>query len=127
MDLILDTNALSAIAEGEPGAAKQFARAGRVAIPVIVLGEYRFGITLSRHQPEYERWLEDMVSVCDVLEASEETAIWYAELRGQLKEAGTPIPSNDVWIAALCRQHTLSILSRDRHFDLVKGLRRLDW
>ena len=127
MDLILDTNALSAIAEGERKAAKQFARAGRAAIPVIVLGEYRFGIAHSRHQREYERWLEEMVSVCNVLEVSEETAIWYAELRGQLKEAGTPIPSNDVWIAALCRQHTLSILSRDRHFDLVKGLRRLDW
>ncbi|MFZ3213002.1 MAG: type II toxin-antitoxin system VapC family toxin [Terriglobales bacterium] len=127
MDLILDTNALSAIAEGEPDAAKQFYRAGRVAIPVIVLGEYRFGIAQSRHQHEYERWLEEMVSVCDVLGISEETAIWYAELRSQLKNAGTPIPSNDVWIAALCRQHTLSILSRDRHFDLVKGLRRLDW
>lgn len=127
MDLILDTNALSAIAEGEREAAKQFARAGRVAIPAIVLGEYRFGIAHSRHQREYERWVEEMVCVCSVLEVSEETAIWYAELRGQLKEAGTPIPSNDVWIAALCRQHTLSILSRDRHFDLVKGLRRLDW
>lgn len=127
MDLILDTNALSAIAEGEREAAKQFARAGRVAIPVIVLGEYRFGIAHSRHQREYERWLEEMVSVYNVLEVSEETAIWYAELCGQLKEAGTPIPSNDVWNAALCRQHTLSILSRDRHFDLVKGLRRLDW
>jgi tRNA(fMet)-specific endonuclease VapC len=91
------------------------------------LGEYRFGIAHSRHQREYERWLEEMVSVCNVLEVSEETAVWYAELRGELKEAGTPIPSNDVWIAALCRQHTLSILSRDRHFDLVKGLRRLDW
>ena len=127
MDLILDTNALSAIAEGEREAAKLFARAGRVAIPVIVLGEYRFGIAHSRHQREYERWLEEMVSVCNVLDVNEETAIWYAELRGQLKEAGTPIPSNDVWIAALCRQHTLSILSRDRHFDLVKGLRRLGW
>jgi predicted nucleic acid-binding protein len=127
MGLILDTNALSAIAEGEREAAKQFARAVQVAIPVIVLGEYRFGIAHSRHQREYERWLEEMVSVCNVLEVSEETAIWYAELRGQLKEAGTPIPSNDVWIAALCRQHALSILSRDRHFDLVKGLRRLDW
>jgi len=127
MGLILDTNALSAIAEGEREAAKQFARAVQVAIPVIVLGEYRFGIAHSRHQREYERWLEEMVSVCNVLEVSEETAIWYAELRGQLKEAGTPIPSNDVWIAALCRQHARSILSRDRHFDLVKGLRRLDW
>jgi predicted nucleic acid-binding protein len=127
MDLILDTNALSAIAEGQREAAKQFSRAGRVAIPVIVLGEYRFGIAHSRRQREYERWLEEMISVCNVLEVSEETAIWYAELRGQLKEAGTPIPSNDVWIAALCRQHTLSILSRDRHFDVVKGLRRLEW
>jgi tRNA(fMet)-specific endonuclease VapC len=127
MGLILDTNALSAIAEGEREAAKQFARAVRVAIPVIVLGEYRFGIAHSRNQPEYERWLEEMVAVCNVLEVSEQTAIWYAELRGQLKQAGTPIPSNDVWIAALCRQHALSIMSRDRHFDLVKGLRRLDW
>ena len=50
MDLILDTNALSAIAEGEPDAAKQFYRARRVAIPVIVLVEYRFGIAQSRHQ-----------------------------------------------------------------------------
>jgi len=125
--LILDTNALSAIAEGQREAAKQFARARRVAIPVIVLGEYRFGIAHSRHQREYERWLEEMASVCHVLEVSEETATWYAELRGQLKEAGTPIPSNDVWIAALCQQHSLPILSRDRHFDLVKGLRRLDW
>lgn len=127
MDLILDTNALSAIAEGERKAAKQFSRAARVAIPVIVLGEYRFGIAHSRHQREYENWLEEMVSVCDVLEVSEETAIWYAELRGQLKESGTPIRSNDVWIAALCRQHTLSIMSRDPHFDLVRGLRRVDW
>ena len=125
--MILDTNALSAIAEGEPGAAKRFARARAVAIPVIVLGEYRFGVAHSRHKREYERWLEDMVSVSRVLDVNEETATWYAGLCGQLKEAGTPIPSNDVWIAALCRQHTLSILSRDRHFDLVKGLRRLDW
>jgi predicted nucleic acid-binding protein len=127
MGLILDTNALSAVAEGEPGAASIFARARQVAIPVIVLGEYRFGIAHSRHKREYERWLEEMVSVSRVLEINEETALWYAGLRGQLKEAGTPIPSNDAWIGALCRQHALPLLSRDRHFDLIKGLRRLDW
>jgi predicted nucleic acid-binding protein len=127
MALILDTNALSAIAEGERAALRQFARAGEVAVPVIVLGEYRFGIAQSRHQREYERWLEEMVAVSSVLEIDEETAIWYAGLRSQLKEAGTPIPSNDAWIAALCRQHRLPILSRDRHFDLIQGLQRLDW
>ena len=125
--LILDTNALSAIAEGEPGATKKFARSSQVAIPVIVLGEYHFGIAQSRHKQEYERWLKEMVSVCRVLEVNEETAIGYARLCGQLREAGTPIPSNDAWIAALCQQHALPILSRDRHFDLIKGLQRLDW
>jgi predicted nucleic acid-binding protein len=55
--LILDTNALSAVAEGERKAVKEFARADEVAIPVIVLGEYRFGISHSRHKHENERWL----------------------------------------------------------------------
>ena len=125
--MILDTNALSAIAAGEPGAVKVFARARQVAIPVIVLGEYRFGIAHSRHKREYERWLGEMVSVSRVLEIDEETAVWYAALRHQLKEAGTPIPSNDAWIGALCRQHALPLLSRDRHFDLIEGLQRFDW
>jgi len=126
-DLVIDTNALSAIAEGATGATQQVSRAGQVAIPVIVLGEYRFGIAQSRHKREYERWLEEMVSVSRVLDVNEETAIWYARLRVQLKEAGTPIPSNDAWIAALCRQYALPLLSRDRHFDLIQGLRRLYW
>ena len=127
MDLILDTNALSAIAEGQRGAAKEFVRAHRVAIPVIVLGEYRFGIAQSRHKHKYERWLEELLSVCSVFGVNEDTAVAYAEIRSELKEAGTPIPSNDAWIAALARQHGLPILSQDRHFDLVKNLRRLDW
>ena len=127
MGLILDTNALSAIAEGERGATREFVRARQVAIPVIVLGEYRFGIAQSRHRRKYERWLEELVAVGNVLAVDSETAIRYAELRGELKAAGTPIPSNDAWIAALCRQHSLPILSRDRHFDLIEGLRRLDW
>jgi predicted nucleic acid-binding protein len=127
MGLILDTNALSAIADAEPGASAQFAEARRVAIPVIVLGEFRFGIGHSRSKQRYERWLEELASVCDVFVVDEETAIRYAEIRTELKQAGTPIPSNDMWIAAIARQHAVPILSRDRHFDLIKGLRRIDW
>jgi len=125
--LILDTNALSAIAQGEPGATNIFVRARLVAIPVIVLGEYRFGISYSRRRREYERWLVEMISVSRVLEINEQTALWYARLRGELKKAGTPIPSNDAWIGALCRQHALPLLSRDGHFDLIQGLQRVAW
>ncbi len=125
--MILDTNALSAIAEGQRGASKAFLQARQVAIPVIVLGEYRYGIARSQHQRQYERWLEEMIAACIILGVDKETAIGYAELRVELKEAGTPIPSNDVWIAALSRQHSFPILSRDRHFGLIKDLQRIDW
>jgi tRNA(fMet)-specific endonuclease VapC len=125
--LILDINALSALAEGEPAVEAHVGRANVVALPVIVLGEYRFGVAQSRHRREYERWLEEMVSVCRVLAVDEETATRYAEIRVELRRAGTPIPSNDAWIAALCRQHSIPILSRDQHFNLVRGLDRLHW
>ncbi|MCW5983531.1 MAG: type II toxin-antitoxin system VapC family toxin [Bryobacteraceae bacterium] len=125
--MILDTNALSAAADGEPGALARLAEATVVALPVIVLGEYRFGFAESRKRVEYERWLVRFVATCLVLDVTERTTVQYAELRSELKRAGTPIPANDAWIAALCREHALPILTRDGHFDLVKGLRRLSW
>lgn len=125
--MILDTNALSAVADGEPGAVEQLARTREVSVPVIVLGEFRYGIARSRHRRQYERWLSELLAVVKVLEISEETTVRYAQLRFELKESGTPLPANDVWIAALSRQHAQPILSRDRHFDSVNDLQRLDW
>ncbi len=125
--MILDTSALSAVGAGEPVAVAAFRRAECIAIPVIVLGEYRFGISPSRHRNQYERWLREMLSASSLLEVNEETATHYAEIYAALHRAGTPIPSNDVWIAALCRQHGLPLLSRDQHFDLVPGLLRHGW
>ena len=127
MDLILDTNALSAAADGQPEIARLVGAADQAAIPVIVLGEYRFGIAGSRFRIAYEGWLKKYLPTYTVLRIDEDTAVEYAALRAELKAAGTPIPSNDIWIAALCRQHSHPILSRDRHFDLIHGLRRLAW
>jgi predicted nucleic acid-binding protein len=62
-----------------------------------------------------------------VLNVDEETAGHYAEVREELKSKGHPIPANDLWIAALARQHRLPVLSRDEHFDFVPGLKRIDW
>ena len=56
-----------------------------------------------------------------------ETARHYAAIRLELKAAGNPIPSNDVWIAALSRQHSMPVMSRDTHFDFVGGPRRRTW
>ena len=125
--MILDTNGLSALAEGELRLEPILRKATQIAVPVIVLGEYRYGIQQSRERQRYERWLVEYLQKFRVLDMDEQTTISYADVRGELKRAGTPIPSNDVWIAALCRQHSLPVLSRHRHFDLVPGLRRIDW
>lgn len=125
--MILDTNGLSAVADGDAALEPILRNAAELAIPVVVLGEYRYGIQQSRERQRYEQWL--METVCDyrVLDVDEDTAISYAAIRSELKRAGTPIPSNDVWIAALCRQHSLSVISRDQHFDLVRGIERINW
>jgi predicted nucleic acid-binding protein len=125
--LILDTNAVSAIADGEASAMEIAERANRLAVPVIVLGEYRLGIAQSRHRAMYEGWLREWISAVAVLDIDEETTHSYAAIGMELKKKGRPIPSNDLWIAAACRQYSLPLLSRDTHFDLVPGLRRLDW
>lgn len=125
--MILDTNALSGAADGHPGALHVIAAAERIAVPVIVLGKYRLGIAQSRHRTEYEEWLREWIAAVTVLDVDQDTTLQYATIGLQLKKSGKPIPSNDLWIAALCRQHSLPLLSRDRHFDAVSGLKRLEW
>jgi tRNA(fMet)-specific endonuclease VapC len=127
LDLILDTNALSAVADDEVSAVKVFKTADSIALPVVVLGEYRFGILGSRRRTDYEKWLRELISLTNVLEIDEQTSEHYARIRMELKQAGHPIPSNDLWIAALCLQHALPLLSRDRHFDWIHDLQRIEW
>jgi predicted nucleic acid-binding protein len=125
--LILDTNALSAYLDKAPVAVEIVSQARELAIPVIVAGEFAFGIAQSRHRDAYERSLQRMLERCTVLDIGIETARHYAAIRLELKAAGKPIPSNDVWIAALSRQHSMPVMSRDSHFDFVGGLRRRTW
>lgn len=125
--MILDTNALSGAADGDPGALEIIAGAERIAVPVIVLGEYRLGIAQSRHRKEYEEWLREWVAAVTVLDVDQETTYQYTKIGLELKKTCKPIPSNDLWIAALCGQHSMPLLSRDRHFDVVAGLKRFEW
>jgi tRNA(fMet)-specific endonuclease VapC len=125
--MILDTNALSAFVDGDTGVGEVLRRQARAAIPVIVLGEFRYGIAESRHRSAYEAWLASELPHFDVLAVTDETASAYAALRVALRRSGRPIPANDAWIAALALQHRLPVLSRDQHFDAVPNLQRQSW
>ena len=75
----------------------------------------------------HERWLDANLHLFDLLVIGLETARRYAELRRELKTTGTPIPSNDAWIASLAREHRLPLVTRDVHFQAVRGLHVVIW
>jgi predicted nucleic acid-binding protein len=125
--VILDTNALSALLDKEAALLEAIRNSRELALPVIVLGEFRFGISVSRRRNEYLAWLRRDLSLFRVLPVVEETSVYYATIRSELKAGGSPIPANDAWIAALARQHRMPIVSRDTHFDKVKNIERLGW
>ena len=125
--MILDTNAISAFFEDVPAVCMAVGGSEVLAVPSIVLGEYRFGLSGSRLRAELEAKLGRLERLADVLCVDAETARHYAAIRRELKDAGTPIPDNDLWIAAVVRQHGLPLLSNDAHFDQVKDLTRIGW
>lgn len=127
MEVILDTNALSAWADGQTALFRILPKDRLWHLPVVALGEFLFGIRRSREKVRLERWIHDVVSTCAIVNIDSTTATHYAEIREELRSAGTPIPENDVWIAALCRQYQLALASRDGHFDKVQGLKRVRW
>jgi len=125
--MILDTAALSDFLKEEPGIKRNVTSSTSFEVPVIVLGEYRFGLRLSKHRQILEEKLEGLLKDVQVLTIEEQTTVVYADICCELKAAGTPIPGNDLWIAALVRQYDLPLLSQDKHFDSVQGISRLGW
>ena len=123
--MILDTNALSAWAEGRAAIEAHLRSAERLVVPSVVLGEYYFGIRQSHHRSRYEEWLARYLPLAEIAAIASATADAYAAIRLELKRAGRPIPANDVWVAALARQHALAVLSNDNHSDVVHGVRRI--
>ena len=120
--MILDTNALSAWAEGLAAVEVPLRSADRLVVPSVVLGEFWFGIRQSRYRIRYQAWLRSYLPLTEIATVTSATADVYADIRLELKRVGKPIPSNDAWVA---RQHALAVLSNDAHFDLVDGVRRI--
>jgi tRNA(fMet)-specific endonuclease VapC len=125
--VILDTNALSAWIDGDPDIEEVLLQAGILKLNSVSLGEYRFGILPSRNRTEYERALSLIEADVEILLIDRTTAVFYAQVRQELKTQGTPIPYQDIWIASLAKQHDLPVISRDTHFDQVRGIRRVSW
>jgi tRNA(fMet)-specific endonuclease VapC len=124
MRILIDTNCYSEFDGGDPGTIRRLQTATEVWVPIIVLGELYAGFELGTQQERNEKQLEAFLSVptVGVLIPDHETGRRYGHVFQSLRRQGTPIPTNDVWIAALALQHDLVLDSADKHFLYVQGL-----
>lgn len=126
MRLLLDTNRYTDFCKAVPEAVAPVTAAELVFLPFVALAELRGGFQAGTLARENERTLARFLSSdrVSVLYPDATTTQVYAGLFAQLRRQGTPIPTNDIWIAALALQHNLALLSRDVHFDNLPQLRR---
>lgn len=122
--LILDTNAYAGFMRGNARAVSTLKSAAEIHLPLIVLGEllagFRHGSRQRENRDELARFMAS--SRVHAMPPDEKTAHQYAEVYHALRLQGTPIPTNDLWIAALARQHRMPLLTFDAHFHAVPGL-----
>lgn len=126
MRLALDTNAYSAAARGEPKTVALVRAADQLTVPFVVLAELRAGFAVGsagrRNEAGLTRFLAS--SRVEVQYPDEQTTHHYASIFAQLRRQGTPIPTNDIWIAALVLQHDLVLLTDDTHFSNIPQIAR---
>jgi tRNA(fMet)-specific endonuclease VapC len=122
----LDTNRLTDLFQGDAELADRLGKCDEVWVPLVVLAEIKAGFFGGSQQHRNESLLRTFLGkpTVGILLPVRETAEQYARLFVQLKRAGTPIPDNDLWIAALVLEHDLLLITRDRHFERVPQLMR---
>jgi tRNA(fMet)-specific endonuclease VapC len=124
MKLVLDTSAYSLLARRHPGALDALREARQIFLPAICLGELHAGFRKGTRHAANVRFLGEFMSAyeVDVIEVDPHVAELYGAIHDELRRAGTPIPTNDLWIAAACRSVEGTLLTGDRHFLVVPNL-----
>lgn len=127
--LILDTSAYSALQKYQPSAQERIENAEQIYVPWILLGELYFGSFNGDKTQENINILHEFLAVDKVtaLFPDTQTTLVYGEIAAELKRIGKPIQQNDIWIAALAKQHDYPLMTNDRGFEHIIGLRLASW
>ena len=125
--VLLDTNIVIALFAGEERVRDRVAQAQEVFLPSTVLGELYYGARKSSHAAANLARIDEFATAAAVLACDATTAQYYGQTKDGLRSKGSPIPENDVWIAAVARQYGLPLATRDEHFKAVDGLVVENW
>lgn len=119
---MLDSNVLIDLFRRDEKTVEHIKSIPRVYVPTIVLGELYYGACMSDRMKRRISEIERLATKVIPLDITRETTALYGEIKAKLKRNGKKIPENDIWIAALCIQHELPLLTNDNHFDEVENL-----
>lgn len=125
--LLLDTNIVIAVLNGDETIPPRLDAAEIVGISVTVIGELLYGAKKSHHVQGNINKIKRFVHRCSVFSVNEDTAEFYSTIKAELTNKGNPIPENDIWIAATARQNNLTLVTGDGHFDKVQHLMTEKW
>lgn len=117
----LDTSAYSNLLRNHPAAVAHLRHVPWVGVPVVILGELRAGFAAGRRRSDNEATLRAFLArpVVHVLEVDDRASVIYGEIWTALRAAGTPVPTNDVWIAAVAAREGATVLTYDAHFESI--------
>jgi tRNA(fMet)-specific endonuclease VapC len=127
MKIAIDSNRYTDLCRGDERVIEVLQNCHHIYMPLIVVAEQRAGFAHGGHREKNERPLTKFLNSegVSVLNPDEQTTYFYADLYSYLRKKGKPIPTNDLWIAALVLQHNLVLFDRDSDFDKLPQLARL--
>lgn len=125
--IVIDTSVVVAVLRRVPGLKERLHGAEELLVPLVVLGELEYGANLATPPERQHEAVRTFMESVTLLLPTARTATEYGRIKASLKAAGTPLPENDVWIAAFATEHNLPLATRDAHFARVPGLAVEDW
>lgn len=124
MKVLLDTNAYTALRQGQELVAEQVRSSEEVLLSIVVVGELLFGFRNGSRYEENARALSSFLEDPNVrlLPVTWDTADRFGRISAALRKKGRPIPTNDIWIAAHAMEAGADLISSDPHFSQIDGL-----
>jgi len=122
--LLIDTNIYSYAMRGDTDIINTLQQVAQIGISAISIGELLSGFRAGNKEKTNRQQLNQFLDTPRVTlySVNDKTAEYYSLILDQLKTNGTPIPTNDIWIAAVAFQHGLPVYTKDKHFSNIKGL-----
>ncbi len=126
-DVLLDSSVVIPYFRKDPVIGQRMREGHSLYLPTTVVGELYCGAYLTVNPAKVLSEIRGFLNGVAILTQSDVTADCYGKIRAALAKAGTPIPENDIWIAATAMEHQIPLAVRDRHFSLIDGLKILSW